>query len=400
MLTFANNNLSGNVIYGVVNIYGDLEGDIILPLEQFNGVTAANSSNGSGSNNNSLVSITSNDATFQNNDLSITNNIIFDAQTGNNDVSRNTGGNSQVNTGNASVDANILNIANSNVDGGVWWLVIVNEAGNWVGRLLGAPEGQNYAGSDGTIFTVGPNGEITAQNNGNGSNSTNNASVTTTTNNTTVQNNNAKIENTLNLTANTGGNNANDNTGGSSSIITGDANIIANLINFANNNFIGGGKLIVTVVNVFGSWIGDFVTPGQSKQHKDSPASPIAQNVGGLPSQSTSSNQESKNDSDASSQSNQGSVDASLSLSQVDNKTGNNPQTFFHERTGNSTESIELANKQNTNLAAVLGKSITEDQVARKKIKINLAWLILFAPFFLIALKRRAIVNKLLSLKK
>src|SRR4029077_16659587 len=84
------------------------------------------------------------------------------------------------------------------------------------------------------------------------------------TNNITSQTNAAGIVNNINLAANTGGNNTSYNTGGNSSIATGDANIIANLVNFVNNNVTGGGKLVVTVVNVFGSWLGNFVTPGHT----------------------------------------------------------------------------------------------------------------------------------------
>jgi hypothetical protein len=112
---------------------------------------------------------------------------------------------------------------------------------------------------------VGENGEIIAMNSGNGSGSTNTANVTSVNNDTTVQTNNANIVNNLNLSANTGGNETSKNTGGNNSIVTGDANIIANIVNFVNNNIAGNGRLFVTVVNVFGSWMGNLVTPGQQQ---------------------------------------------------------------------------------------------------------------------------------------
>jgi hypothetical protein len=84
--------------------------------------------------------------------------------------------------------------------------------------------------------------------------------ITNTT--TTTQTNNAKIENNVNLSANAGGNNASYNTGGNSNVSTGDTQVIVNIVNFVNTNITGGGKLVVTVVNVFGSWLGDFVAPG------------------------------------------------------------------------------------------------------------------------------------------
>ena len=64
--------------------------------------------------------------------------------------------------------------------------------------------------------------------------------------------------NNVDLYANTGGNSASRNTGGDNSITTGDATIVANIINFVNTNISGNGRLFVNVVNVFGSWFGDF----------------------------------------------------------------------------------------------------------------------------------------------
>lgn len=279
VLTMANNNIAGNVIYGVVNIFGDLIGDIILSEAMMNAccggsVTAANTGNGTGSSNTSDVSISNNDTTFQNNDATIANNLVFDANSGGNESNRNTGGDSSISTGDTSIDANILNIANSNILGGNMWLVIVNEAGNWVGKILGAPAGQTFAGADGSEFMVDENGYITAViNAGNGADSTNNASLSETNTNTTTQNNTANISNNLVLSANTGDNTTSNNTGGNSNIETGDATIVANLVNFVNNNISGNGKLFVTVINVFGSWMGDFVAPGQAQEATQSTAS-------------------------------------------------------------------------------------------------------------------------------
>ncbi|MEK9137934.1 MAG: hypothetical protein AAB393_12485, partial [Bacteroidota bacterium] len=134
---------------------------------------------------------------------------------------------------------------------------------------------------------------------------TNNSSITQNNNTTTVQSNTANITNNLDLSANTGGNNASRNTGGDSSITTGDANVIANLVNFVNNNISGGGKLFVNVVNVFGSWVGDFLPPGFSKPNSE--AQDVAgagvggpQENGGSQSNSADSNSSSSGGSDSS----------------------------------------------------------------------------------------------------
>ncbi len=81
-LTFANNNLAGNVVYGVVNIYGTLEGDIVLPDGQVanTGNSLSNAGNGSGSTNTASSSKDVNSTTFQSNDATIANNLTFNAR--------------------------------------------------------------------------------------------------------------------------------------------------------------------------------------------------------------------------------------------------------------------------------------------------------------------------------
>lgn len=272
-LTLANNNVSGEIVFGVVNIYGDLVGDIVFPEEMVSGccvggATASNTGNGADSTNTAVSDTTLTDTTVQTNEAVIDNNLVILADTGDNSTSANTNGDNLVATGDTNVNASVMNVANSNVDGGVWWLVLVNQAGNWVGQILGAP-GTNMAGSEGTQFVVNEAGEITVTNSANGAGSENTASASQTTTQTTTQSNTANVSNNLTLSATTGGNSASYNTGGDNVIRTGDANVIANIVNFVNNNIATGGKLVVTVVNVFGSWLGNFVTPGHNQDLAD-----------------------------------------------------------------------------------------------------------------------------------
>ncbi|TSC88183.1 MAG: Uncharacterized protein G01um101416_206 [Microgenomates group bacterium Gr01-1014_16] len=374
-LTLANNNLSGNVIYGVVNIYGDLIGDIIFPEEALAGccassATAANIGNGADSTNTANIDSTLTDSTIQSNDVVIENTLVLDADTGANKTSGNTGGDSAISTGDSNVTAQVLNVANSNISGGTWWLVLVNEAGQWIGRILGAPVGANYAGSADTQFTVGQSGEITAVNSGNGSGSTNDANVSQTTTNTTVQTNSATVQNDLKLTANTGGNSASYNTNGDSNIQTGDATIMANIVNFVNNNVTGGGKLFVTVVNVFGSWLGDFVTPGSHKTPPvaEVPAPAPEPAVGGaeIPAVQSSTS----NPSDSSNSSNSSPSVASVSVqSRVIRRRVAGLSTSFP-----SVESPVLASESVVS---------PDPGPARNKVRINLAWLLLGLPLLL-----------------
>ncbi len=409
VLTFANNNLAGgNIVYGVVNIYGDLVGDIVFPEEMLGccggNTTVANVGNGSGSTNTGDVSQTTTDNTFQSNDATIDNVLVLDATTGDNDANDNTGGNTEIKTGNSDVTANVLNVANSNVAGD-WWLVLVNEAGQWIGRILGSPDGSNYAGSAGTEFSVNPNGEITAVNSGNGSNSTNNAAVSTENNTTTVQNNDAHIVNNVQLGANTGGNSTSGNTGGNNSINTGDANIVANLVNFVNNNIVGGGKLFVTVVNVFGSWVGDFVAPGQEQQENTALAANTNDNgiggadVGGNNSQTHNSDSNVESNSNNTNNGGETSVTTAAAIAPTatptptpKNGTGGNVLAFggTSQTGGTSFENISgaLPDAVITPPAVVAGRQI---------VRVNLAWLLIIIPCAIIGAFVRRMYKKLAS---
>lgn len=396
VLTFANNNIAGNVIIGIVNIFGDLIGDIILPQSSLdaccgNDGTASNTGNGANSTNTGTIDQATNNETFQSNDATIENNLLLAATTGGNSASGNTGGDSSITTGDSKVDLQAVNIANSNIDGGTWWLVIVNEAGQWIGHILGMTEDSNFAGSSGTEFQVGPNGEILATNSGNGSGSTNTASVDQTTNNTTVQTNTAHIVNNLDLSANTGGNSTSKNTGGSNAITTGDANVIANLVNFVNNNISGNGKLVVTVVNVFGSWFGDFVAPGQKKEKlvQETTQTP-SPSVGG-PVNNGGGEGSQQNDVTTNNQNNE-SNNAGTSLSSTVNVTASNGDNgnvsgSVSHNAGYSTPQVSsvTTGEDEDDKQAVTGAA-----AGKKKLKINLAYILLLLPFLgFIALRRK-----------
>jgi hypothetical protein len=387
-LTFANNNIAGGVIYAVVNIFGDLVGDIIFPDGTafaccIGSTSIANSQNGSNSTNTGVANLNTNNELYQFNNVELENNLILDATTGDNSVNKNTGGNSSVETGDASAIAQVVNIANMNLVGGDWWLVIVNEAGQWIGKILGAPDGASMAGSPGFEFIVNENGEIMIVNSGNGSGSTNTGTLNQTTDSTTVQTNDAHIVNNLDLSANTGGNSASKNTGGDSSITTGDANIIANIVNFVNNNIVGDGRLFVTLINVFGSWVGDFVGPGQHQEADD-------QGTGGAGQQ-----QSTGGSSSSSSSSGGGSSPAVSSTSEAGGGVGatsGGSLLAFGRRFGISVGGGS---------SIVLGDETQSAQAqAAKVVRVNLAWaLAVLFPFGLVvtAIRRRKAIVRVLT---
>jgi len=300
------NTVVSGVIY-TVNIFGDLVGNIVLAEENYSsscgnccdlGLTAVNSDNGADSQNEATATSTNTQEINQTNNATINNNLNLAANTGDNDTSRNTGGDSVIETGEVSVAANSLNVANLNVAGSACdepvYLVLVNDLGGWDGQILGAADGAYYYGSDGIVFILGPNGEIIATNSANGAGSVNSATVTSTSTTDVTQTNTASVTNNINIVANTGNNSTSRNTDGVNQIKTGDANVVVNLVNFINSNF-SGRKIVLTLVNVFGSWLGNFITPGAS----------LAQDETGQGSTQENSNPNSQNSSTGARQSQQ-----------------------------------------------------------------------------------------------
>lgn len=400
ILNFVNNNLAGGVVYTVVNIFGDLVGDIIMPVGYLQDTLAlisgassiTNSENGSGSTNTGTIDSASTSTTTQTNTATINNNVDLEATTGSNKTSDNTGGANSITTGDTDVDANILNIANNNIIGGDWWIVLVNEAGNWVGKILGLPSGSpdgSLAASEGTGFTFNPDGSISITNDGNSSDSQNSGEVTSINDSTVVQENNALINNNVKLSANTGGNSASRNTGGDNSITTGDANVMLNLVNFVNNNF-SGGRVFLTVVNVLGSWTGDFLSPGAKKETKqennNDTVSPLADAANPNPDNSNNNHNNSGNHnsgSDTNSVSNNNSSNTQTSSTSSTNDSGGGTVTggfggglTFASTNNHEEEEPLVAGVSNINNGK---KSVTKSDDG--KIKINLAWTLLALPF-------------------
>ncbi|OGI26464.1 MAG: hypothetical protein A3J76_00745 [Candidatus Moranbacteria bacterium RBG_13_45_13] len=75
--------------------------------------------------------------------------------------------------------------------------------------------------------------------------------------------NEADIDNDVVTEANTGENEIDNETeNGDSTITTGDAIAVANVVNIVNNNIIGN-NFLFTVINIFGNWVGDLIVPGE-----------------------------------------------------------------------------------------------------------------------------------------
>lgn len=241
---------------GVVDIFGDLTGNIIIPEETVAYlerrqrellIEASNAETGSDSTNAVDVDVTSTDATELTNTADVQNNVTIDAITGQNSATQNTGG-STVATGDVEAVANTVTLANMSVVDGNLGLIIVNALNRWLGFLLGSDGAWTPIGHD--YSTV-----IAAENSSTGADSTNTVDIDVTETHTTEITNEASITNTLGLAAITGQNQADQNTG-NASVSTGDALVNATVVNVVNTNVVGGG-FFVAVVNVFGNWLGE-----------------------------------------------------------------------------------------------------------------------------------------------
>jgi hypothetical protein len=207
---------------GVINVNGDLNGNIELPPSVISSLlTPTNSGSTSG------------DTTATNND-SVNNNVTLTAISGNAAVTNNGEAGTAI-SGNASTILQDCNLINSNIVGGNLLLVFVNVMGHWYGALLSEPTGDTTATLGGGITqdNVTPSQQTTATNN---SNITNDIALTSISGNATV---------------------ANNGVGGNAT--TGNATAIADVTNILGSQINLSGWLGILVINVFGTWDGSLV---------------------------------------------------------------------------------------------------------------------------------------------
>lgn len=171
--------------------------------------TIANTGNGVDSNNVATINNNNSTSVSQSNVATINNSIAVSSNTGDNSASRNTGGDVKVNTGDSGVKVGIENFAN-----------------------------QNSAKVD-DCCKVG--GNTSVANSGNGDSSYNDATLNATKSTVLGQTNYANIANAVEVQSNTGGNEADKNTGNGFnsgvSVTTGDSLVgPIKITNNANSN--------------------------------------------------------------------------------------------------------------------------------------------------------------------
>ncbi|OGZ78345.1 MAG: hypothetical protein A2358_03410 [Candidatus Staskawiczbacteria bacterium RIFOXYB1_FULL_37_44] len=268
VVNFLNSNItSGNWMMKTLNVFGNWSGDLKLPTMQTPELTvtvpaagaaadSANTNTGSASVNTTDLTINNSATLTNNNQATIENNVTMQTDSGNNDASFN-GGAGLVKIGTANAETNEMNVANLNVTGNSWWLIVVNRFGTWNGTAVGSPEAVAIKTTGiSTVLTPGQSG-VDVTNNSTGPDSNNSAGVNIDHKTDITNTNQADIINTLNIQAVSGQNQTKYNSGHGYTE-TGAINGVNNIINFVNAN-ITTANWVVVVVNVFGDWSGNLV---------------------------------------------------------------------------------------------------------------------------------------------
>jgi hypothetical protein len=235
---------SGSAFMGTVNIYGNLDGDILMPPDTLSALLASGGTPTVTTQgpNSPINSDSSNklDANLKQNS-SIGNTVSLTATTGSADVTNNTtGGNAT--TGNAGTNLTVLNLTGQQVIGKDALLVFVNVLGKWVGMIVNAPSGSTSAALGGGVSTAGPNSPVNTS--GDTNTSLNYDSTNSINNNVKA---NSKSGNALVSTNTTAGN-----------ATSGNATASVNLLNISSSSLNLSNWLGILFINVFGSWNGSF----------------------------------------------------------------------------------------------------------------------------------------------
>lgn len=210
---------------GTINIYGNLEGDILIAPDFIPQLVASNGGLKNSDGSDVIVSSTDTQA--------IVNNIAAAAESGASAVFGNTkGGNAK--TGNADSNVVIFNLTGHEVVAKNSLLVFINVMGTWVGAIVDAPQGATSA-----LLTNGMSKN----------NHTPNLIVNADTN--------AGITNNITVTATSGDATVSENTEAGNAT-TGNAKAGVNVANIVGSQFASTDWFGVLNINIFKSWKGCF----------------------------------------------------------------------------------------------------------------------------------------------
>lgn len=212
---------------GTINIYGNLNGDILVAPGFIPQLLASNAAAGTATDTGLNANVTNNQA--------ITNNVNLIATSGAATVAANTqAGNAT--TGSAGTNLVILNLTGHDIVASNSLLVFVNVLGKWVGLIVDAPTGATAA-----AIGSGVNQNSTAA----------------STNGTIAAQTNSQITNNINLAAQSGNASVTKNTTAGNAT-SGNATSSANILNLSQTSLGLSGWFGILFINVFGSWLGSF----------------------------------------------------------------------------------------------------------------------------------------------
>jgi len=217
IVNIANQNIVGNNwLFSTINILGSWVGDLIVPGKGLLRLTP--------SGEYALVSVENENEAY------IANNAEANASSGTNETSE-----GNVETGNAVAINSITTIANTNITKNNWFLLVINNMGNWIGKAF------NYDEDDGSMAyaydfelegdSPDPTGTLSVKNE-----------------------NDATVTNDASAQAITGGNTIS----GSGNIETGDATAMNKIFNLINTNIVGS-NWFFGIVNIMGQWDGNVI---------------------------------------------------------------------------------------------------------------------------------------------
>lgn len=228
---------SGDSFLGVLNINGNLDGDILLPdyLDLDNLLTT----NTGPSSNTATIDIKDNELIADMiSNQSIDNDINNSAKSGDASVKDNNSA-GEASTGTSQTNVTIMNLTGREIIGDSSLLVFVNVLGTWVGFIVDAPAGSNTAAlGSGIDSNVSNQREVN-----------NSAEINVE--------ENKKITNNIEVVSETGDAEVSENTVAGSAK-TGNATASTNLLNMINSKLTLKKWFGILFINVFGSWQGSF----------------------------------------------------------------------------------------------------------------------------------------------
>ena len=241
-----------------INIFGDWEGDLVLPSELYfaDFISIGNTPSADAS----LAEIDRVLIDVQNDNVAnIENNVNVGADSGANGINAtgdpdNDGDveDSSITAGTSQAAANVQDITNTNVYNGKWFLGMINTLGSWSGNIYSLPEQVAVAETPtGITFFAASNAssEVIVS-------SLETTTQTEETDVTITNVNEANIQNNVDLGAYAGNNQISAVEVEDSSIVSGNTRALANVINFANTNLVNS-DLYMGLINIFGRWQGN-----------------------------------------------------------------------------------------------------------------------------------------------